>query len=158
MTWKGSIVGDIGQEHAPVRFEPLDWPLQGPLTIDASALLYAIIGGDAGAAELRRQLMSEVCHAPHLIDAEVGNVLRNKVIRGELAPDLAEALLHAGPSLIDFRYGHEALATTAWRLRDNVTYYDALYVALAVGLGTVLVTADKRLASTKLPCQVRLVG
>ncbi len=130
----------------------------GAVTVDASALLYAILGGDAGAAELRQRLTTEVCHAPHLIDAEVGNVLRSKVIRGELAPRLAEALLHAAPSLIDFRYGHEALATAAWRLRDNVTYYDALYVALAVGLGTVLVTADKRLASSKLPCQVHLVG
>jgi predicted nucleic acid-binding protein len=129
------------------------------VTVDASALLYAIIGGGAGAADLRQRLTTEVCHAPHLIDAEVGNVLRNRVIRGELTPDLAEALLRAAPALIDFRHEHAALAATAWRLRNNVTFYDALYVALAAGLGTVLVTADKRLASaTRLPCRVRLVG
>lgn len=158
MTWKGSIVGDIGRERAPVRFEPLDWPLQGPLTVDASALIYAATESGLGATDLRHRLASEVCHAPHLIDAEFGNVLRKKVLRGEMTSAHAEAVLRAAPSLINFRHEHEALAMAAWRLRDNVTYYDALHVALAVGLGTVLVTADKRLASSKLPCQVRLVG
>ena len=46
----------------------------------------------------------------------------------------------------------------AWALRDNVTYYDALYVALAARLGYPLLTADARLARAPgLPCAVELV-
>ena len=48
--------------------------------------------------------------------------------------------------------------TAAWALRDNVTYYDALYVALAARLGYPLLTADARLARAPgLPCAVELV-
>ena len=46
----------------------------------------------------------------------------------------------------------------AWTLRDNVTYYDALYVALAARLGYPLLTADARLARAPgLPCAVELI-
>ncbi len=45
-----------------------------------------------------------------------------------------------------------------WALRDNVTYYDALYVALAARLGYPLLTADARLARAPgLPCAVELI-
>ena len=132
--------------------------LGGSVVIDASALVKATTETDPGAAELRRLLATTVCHAPHLIDAEFGNVLRRKVRRGEMTANHAEAVLRAAPALIDYRHEHEALAGEAWRLRDNVTFYDGLYVALAAGLGAVLVTHDKALASAPgLPCPVRLM-
>jgi predicted nucleic acid-binding protein len=66
--------------------------------------------------------------------------------------------LRAIGSLVDNRYPHENLAHTAWQLRHNLTYYDALYVALATRLGSPLLTADARLArSPGLPCSVELV-
>ena len=46
------------------------------LVVDASAMIVALLGRSGQAAALRRRLAAEVCHAPHLIDAEVGNVLR----------------------------------------------------------------------------------
>jgi predicted nucleic acid-binding protein len=49
------------------------------VVVDASALVTALVGRSAGARALRRRLAAEVCHAPHLIDAEVGNVLRRRV-------------------------------------------------------------------------------
>jgi predicted nucleic acid-binding protein len=52
-----------------------------------------------------------------------------------------------------------ALATAAWALRSNVTFYDGLYVALAVGLAVPLLTADERLSRAPgLGCAVELVG
>ena len=40
-----------------------------------------------------------------------------------------------------------------------MTFYDALYVALAAALDVPLLTADARLArATGLPCQVELVA
>ena len=50
------------------------------------------------------------------------------------------------------------MAEVAWTLRNNVTYYDALYVALAARLGYPLLTADARLARAPgLPCAVELI-
>ncbi len=52
-----------------------------------------------------------------------------------------------------------SLAASRWRLRGAVSFYDALYVALAAALALPLVTADARLArSAKLPCQVEVVA
>ena len=44
------------------------------------------------------------------------------------------------------RYPHAPFLDRVWQLRDNVTAYDAIYVALAEILSTVLVTVDRRLA------------
>lgn len=46
-----------------------------------------------------------------------------------------------------------------WELRDNLTAYDAAYVAAAEYVEAPLVTSDKRLASASgLRCEVRLPG
>ena len=45
------------------------------------------------------------------------------------------------------RAPHRPLLARCWELRDNVTVYDAAYVALAELLDVVLLTADARLAS-----------
>ncbi len=50
------------------------------------------------------------------------------------------------------------LATAAWALGANLTFYDALYVALASSLGAVLVTTDARLSRVPdLPCELDVV-
>lgn len=130
------------------------------LVIDTSAMVLALLGTSAKAVDLRRRLSSEVCHAPHLIDAEVGNVLRRHVLRGDLAATDAEALLHLSGPLIDHRHQMTgALAGAAWALRQHASFYDALYVALAAALALPLLTADARLARTPgLRCAIEQVG
>jgi predicted nucleic acid-binding protein len=110
--------------------------------------------------DLRRRLASEVCHSPHLIDAEVGNVLRRHVQRGDVAAADAEALLHLSGPLIDYRHQMTgALAGAAWARRQNASFYDALYAALADALTLPLLTADGRLAKAPgLGCVVEQVG
>ena len=78
------------------------------------------------------------------------------MLAGHLDPESAATGLAGGRLLIDQRYPHTgSLAGAAWDLRDNVTFYDALYVALDVPL----LTADARLARAPgLPCQVELVA
>jgi predicted nucleic acid-binding protein len=44
------------------------------------------------------------------------------------------------------RYAHEPLLARVWSLRQNLTAYDAAYVALAEGLGATLITLDRSLA------------
>ena len=127
--------------------------------LDASALVYAIRSTEPPAAILRRRLVEETSHAPHLIDAEVGNVLRRQVLAAELSPSDARLLLSDAATLVDLRHEtSEAIRGAAWALRDNLSFYDALYVALAQALELSLLTADARLMrAPRLPCAVELV-
>lgn len=127
--------------------------------LDASALVYAVRSAELNAVSLRRRLLDETSHAPHLIDAEVGNVLRRHVLGTALAPSDARTLLSDAATLVDLRYEtSESLRGAAWALRDNLSFYDALYVALARALELSLLTADAKLArAPKLPCAVELI-
>lgn len=127
--------------------------------IDASALVLAATSRRDPARELRRRLAVEDTHAPHLVDAEYGNVLRRMVGRDELDAELARHLLELAPGFVNYRHGHRGrLALAAWARRENLTFYDALYAALAAALDVPLVTADARLASAAaLPCHVDVV-
>ncbi len=130
------------------------------LVIDASGMIFALLARSDDAVVLRRRLSAEVSHAPHLIDAEVGNVLRRHVMRASLSVADAEILLRFGAPLVDHRHQMTgALASQAWALRQNLSFYDALYVALASALGAPLVTADLRLSGApNLGCVVECVG
>ncbi len=127
-----------------------------PLVVDASALAYAVLGRGLRPAALRARLAAEDCHAPHLIDAELGSALRRLVLTNQLATDEAVSHLTAGPALIDHRYEMtDHLAREAWERRDNLSFHDALYAALAAALSAPLLTADSRLArSPGLGCDV----
>lgn len=127
--------------------------------IDASVLGHALIGKSSAAEELRAMLRTTECHAPHLIDAELGNVLRKRARHREVTATQAQTALRAARDVIDYRYPHVgALADLAWTLRDNLSFYDALYVALAARLGVPLITGDHRLSRAPgLPCAIEVV-
>lgn len=130
------------------------------IVVDASALASSLLGSSASHRSLRRRLAVESCHAPHLIDAEVGSVVRRRVLRGELPPSEARDLLLAAAPLIDHRYEMTgSLGQAAWALREHLSFYDALYVALAQALSVPLLTGDGRLARAPgLPCAVDLMA
>lgn len=127
--------------------------------VDASALAYALIGSGEGAAALRSRLAVADCHAPHLIDAELGNVLRKRMRAGDITDGHARTILAAAPDVTDYRYPHAGrLSQLAWSWRDNMSFYDALYVALAVQLDVTLMTGDRRLSrSPGIGCRIELV-
>jgi predicted nucleic acid-binding protein len=101
---------------------------------------------------------AEVVRAPHLIDIEIAHVLRRYVLDGTLDEEHAARTLRHWRQLDVERYPHEPFLDRVWRLRDNVTAYDAIYVALAGALGELLVTADRKLArSPGLNVRVELV-
>lgn len=83
--------------------------------------------------------------APHLIDLEVAQGLRRVGLRR--SADMTGAL-HRYRSLSIRRFEHLPLLSRIWELRNNLTAYDAAYVALAEATGEPLVTADRKLAST----------
>lgn len=127
--------------------------------LDASALVLALSGKTDAASALRARLVGVRSHAPHLIDAEVGNVLRRHERESRLSADEALLGLRAAGALVDHRYPHVGpLADLAWTWRHNLSFYDALYVALAVLLDVPLITGDVRLSrAPHLSCTIELV-
>ena len=115
--------------------------------VDASAVLEVLLRAPGSAAlEARLFAPGESLHAPHLLDVEVAQVLRRYASSGEIDDERGRRAL---ADLVEFpveRYGHEPLLDRVWQLRDNVTAYDAVYLALAEALGAPLVTRDARLA------------
>jgi len=85
--------------------------------------------------------------APHLLDAEVGQVLRRFVRTGSLDPARANDAIQDLLALGVTRYPHGPLLPRAFELRDSVTVYDGLYLALAEALRAPLLTGDAVLAS-----------
>lgn len=124
------------------------------IVLDASAAVLALLNdGDA-----RRSLANETVVIPHLADSEVAHALRAQVLRGHVAADDAGAALARWARLGLRRFAVVGLLARIWELRDNVTAYDATYVALAEAFGCELVTADARLAQAPGPtCSITVV-
>lgn len=124
------------------------------IVVDASAALAALL--NAGPA--RRTMSSEQLHAPHLIDSEVANGLRRQVASGRLISGGAAHVLEVWRRLGMVRHPALPLLERVWELRDNLSAYDATYVALAESLDCELLTADGRLARAPgLRCPVTTV-
>lgn len=112
------------------------------IVVDASAALSGLL--NAGPA---RDLLSvEQLHAPHLIDVEVASGLRRMVRIGPAGRGAGWQTLDSWRRLGLTRYPILGLLERVWDLRDNVSSYDASYIALAESLGCGLVTADTRLS------------
>jgi predicted nucleic acid-binding protein len=129
------------------------------IVIDASVLATALgDDGDAG-RRARTRLIGERLSAPELIDVEVASVFRRLCATARFDPARAEQALADLDAIRLDRVPHRPLMKRCWELRDTVTVYDAVYIALAEALGETLVTADQRL--TKAPgtrCQFELLG
>jgi predicted nucleic acid-binding protein len=129
------------------------------IVVDASVLAPALADDTSDGDAARLSLHGHALAAPELIDLEVASVWRRQVMAGQLEvrrADLAVADLLALPLQ---RIPHQQLITRCWELRQNLTPYDAAYVALAELLDAVLVTGDKRLSrSPGLRCRVQVIG
>lgn len=124
------------------------------IVADASAAVSALLNDGAG----RHAFSVEQIHVPHLIDSEVTNALRRHVTAGRLAPDVAWDALRRWCRLGLTRYPGVGLLDRIWELRENVSAYDASYLALAERLGCALMAADARLGRTPgIGCVITVV-
>ena len=129
------------------------------IVVDASVLASALADDGADGDLARARLRDEQLAAPELIDLEVASVLRRQLSAGRLDARRARLALDDLVDLPMERAPHLPLLDRSWELRDNLTIYDAVYVALAEALGTSLLTADARLAGAPgVRCPVRRLG
>lgn len=112
------------------------------IVVDSSAAVSALL--KAGLA--RDALATDQLHAPHLIDAEVAHGTRRRVAARSVAANDGSVALHTWRRLGVTRDPTFSLLERVWQLRDNLSAYDALYVALAEALDCALLTADARLS------------
>jgi predicted nucleic acid-binding protein len=106
----------------------------------------------------REIVRREQVQAPHLIDSEVAHVLRARVRRQVIDATTGWDLLHRFRWMAITRHGTFARLNRVWELRDNLTAYDAAYVALAEAIDCPLVTADARISRAPgLRCVVTVV-
>ena len=117
------------------------------IVLDASALVELLLGTSQGHTIAGRITDPRLgLHTPHLADVEVAQALRRYVREGALDAVSAASALADLRALDLERHSHEPLLDRVWALRENVTAYDAVYVALAEALDAPLLTCDGRLA------------
>lgn len=112
------------------------------IVVDASVLAPALADDGADGDRARLRLRGEQLVAPELIDLEVLSTLRRAVRAGRLDERRSGQALDDLAALPLRRVPHLPLLARAWELRDNLTAYDAAYVALAESLRALLLTAD----------------
>ena len=116
------------------------------IVVDASALLEVLLNTPASARITERLFAEgETLHAPHLLDLEVAQVLRRYARARELDAARGRQALEDLADLPLVRYPHDLFLSRIWELRNNVTAYDAAYLALAEALDAPLLTRDTAL-------------
>jgi predicted nucleic acid-binding protein len=125
------------------------------IVMDASVVTAALMSQSAEGSWSEDLLTSEQLAAPALLPAEVANVLRRAARAGDVSSDVA-SLAHA--LLLEFEmelFPYRPVAERIWDLRDNLSSYDAWYVALAEALDAPLATLDGRLGRAPgIRCEV----
>jgi predicted nucleic acid-binding protein len=117
------------------------------IVVDASALLEFLLQTSLGArVEARLFGEEDELHAPHLLDVEIAQGLRRLVRTGEVSSGRAEEAIADFTDLDLHRHAHLDLLDRAWKLRDNISAYDAMYVALAEAIEAPIITCDNPLA------------
>jgi predicted nucleic acid-binding protein len=125
--------------------------------LDASVAVTALTEPDSAAAELLAD-SDAVFLVPSIFDVEVLSALRGLVRGGKYDRDAADELVADLVVLPVERWHMSPLLPRIWQLRDNLTPYDAAYVALAELTGTVLLTGDERItAAPATRCEIRII-
>jgi len=129
------------------------------IVADASVLVTALGDDGPDGDQARARLKGERLGAPEIVDLEVTSVLRRQLRSGDIDLRRAALALADLAALPLRRAPHKPLLARCWELRDNLTPYDAAYVALAEALEVSLLTGDERLARFTGPrCRIEVLG
>jgi len=128
------------------------------IVVDASVLATALGDDGPDGDQARARLRGNRLSAPELVDLEVASVWRRQILAGAIDSRRAQLALTDLLALPLQRAAHRSLVARCWELRNNLTIYDASYVALAEALNVLLLTGDRRLATATGPrCQVEVL-
>jgi predicted nucleic acid-binding protein len=128
------------------------------IVVDASVLAPALADDGSGGDRARARLAGETIAAPELIDVEVVSVVRRAARAGRMEERRSAQALADLAALPLRRAPHLPLLERVWELRENLTVYDAAYVALAEAIGAPLLTADSALVDAPgARCPVELL-
>jgi len=128
------------------------------IVVDASVLAPALADDDADGDRARERLHGEQLAAPGLIDLEVVSTLRRAASAKMLDERRSAQALTDLAALPLRRVPHLPLLARIWELCDNLSPYEASYVALAEALDTALVTADGRIErASGLNCEIAVL-
>ena len=117
------------------------------IVLDASAVVDLLTKPAAETGALRSRIRAaSIVYAPHLMDAEVANTLRRHLLRGQIDEVSARRAIRRLGTMRLRPWPHRPLLGRALALRDQLTAYDAIYVAMAEATGATLLTRDARLA------------
>ena len=118
------------------------------IVLDASAVVDWLLQTPAGQrVEQRIYARNDTLHTVHLLDVEFAQVLRRLVREGTLARKRAEEAMEDLIAVRVTRYAPVVLLDRIWQLRQNLSAYDAAYVALAEELKAPLITRDQKIAA-----------
>jgi predicted nucleic acid-binding protein len=108
--------------------------------------------------QARARLRGERLVLPELADLEIVSVLRRQIRAGAIDTRRAGFALEDLAALPARRAPHRPLLARCWELRDNLTVYDAAYVALAEAMQATLLTGDRRLSGASGPrCPIEIL-
>ncbi|WP_100449114.1 type II toxin-antitoxin system VapC family toxin [Glycomyces xiaoerkulensis] len=129
------------------------------IVIDSSLLVEAL-SSDDGRSHRARTLLSEdpAWHAPDHLSVEVTSAIRGRVLGKKITLERAEFALATLREMPIVHSSWHEIADRAWSLRDNMTPYDAAFIALAERLDCPVVTTDRKLADCPLRrCEVQVI-
>lgn len=126
------------------------------IVVDASVLVAASVLADDAADWARQVIVVDDLAAPHLAPVEAQQAIRRLLQRDAIGVRIAnQARLDVLAVNLDL-HPFAPFADRVWSLRENLTAYDAWYVAVAEALDCPLATLDRRLAGAPgLSCDVR---
>lgn len=118
------------------------------IVVDANVMVMALAGpSDRGETARSALFADDDWAAPAHMPLEVVRTLHKAAVTNQLAPADAEAAFHAVTAMrITYVETDSLLLHTVWKLRHNVSIYDAAYLAVAVLHDAPLITFDARLA------------
>lgn len=129
------------------------------IVADAGVVLEALLDSGKYGNVARRRLASTEVHAPELLDLEVLSALRRLTARGEVGASNGEHVLRGLALASINRHPHAPFLRRAWELRNTITTYDAVYVAIAERANATLVTLDHKLAAAHGPrCHIEVLA
>ena len=105
-----------------------------------------LIDSDERGEAIADRLAGSRLHAPAHLPIEVTSALRRLRFAGELADTEAVLALRGFWSLAIELWPQESISDRTWELGENLTPYDAAYVAVAERIGGALLTADVRMS------------